>query len=327
MKHAPSYRKLNYTIRLGKTIERKYFLEVFKKLNFFQSLRDYRYIGFGSTYFADFILYHKVLGFKEMISIEREQLDQTRFNFNKPYSCIDMCYGDANEVLPGLDWNKKTIAWLDYDKQLDSSKLDDISTLVANMQSGSFFLISVAINSIELPKEGDINEYRIEKLKQMVGYERVPIDITGSDLNKKNLPSTYGKIILNEIVSALTSRNGPLEEAKKIQYEQVVNILYNDGTQMLTIGGVFYSGDDQDKFEKANFKELNFYSNNYECFEIIAPNLTIKEIKYLDALLPDKIDKDGNVSEEYKKVELPNDDIMNYAKIYRYYPTFAEAIV
>jgi hypothetical protein len=52
-----SYRKINYTLRPAKNIERKMLCEAFHKLHPFGKVQNYRYIGFGSTYFSDFILF------------------------------------------------------------------------------------------------------------------------------------------------------------------------------------------------------------------------------------------------------------------------------
>ena len=83
-----TYEKINYSLRPAKSIERKMLGNAFRKLSDFGAVESYRYIGFGSTYFSDFILFHKALGIKHMISIERDRENEERFRFNCPFRCI-----------------------------------------------------------------------------------------------------------------------------------------------------------------------------------------------------------------------------------------------
>ena len=75
---------------------------------------------------------------------------------------------------------------------------------------------------------------------------------------------------------------------------------------------------------------MDFIRRKKESFKIIVPNLTYREIYALDVLLPYYIDiATGKINEDtLKNISLPNlssEDIINYAKVYRYFPTFAEA--
>src|ERR1700761_6192677 len=110
-----SFEKINYSLRPNKSIERKMICEAFTRLSLLDHLSNYRYIGMGSAYFADFILFHRNLGMTNLISIEKEESKKARFEFNKPFSCIDIKYGNSSTVLPNLELEKsKNIVWLDY---------------------------------------------------------------------------------------------------------------------------------------------------------------------------------------------------------------------
>jgi hypothetical protein len=74
-----SYEKINYGLRPAKCIERKMMCEAFRRLSEFGSVESYRYIGFGSTYFSDFSLFHKHLGITNMISMEQDEHNAPRF--------------------------------------------------------------------------------------------------------------------------------------------------------------------------------------------------------------------------------------------------------
>ncbi|MBK9388786.1 MAG: hypothetical protein IPN68_00865 [Bacteroidetes bacterium] len=120
----PSYENINYDLRPAKAIERKMLCDLFHRLSSFNQLNRYQYIGFGSTYFSDFSQFHKNLGFKDLISIEKDIKNEKRFKFNIPYSCIKLLLGHSNEILPTLALeNTPTILWLDYDYPLDHTVL------------------------------------------------------------------------------------------------------------------------------------------------------------------------------------------------------------
>lgn len=69
----PSFEKINYSLRPAKNIERKMILEALYRLSSFHSIREYQYIGFGSTFFTDFSLFHKNMGINDLYSIEIEE--------------------------------------------------------------------------------------------------------------------------------------------------------------------------------------------------------------------------------------------------------------
>ena len=66
----PSYEKINYLLRPNKSVERKMVCEMLAGISSVKDLSAYQYIGFGSTYFADFSLFHRSFGITKMISIE-----------------------------------------------------------------------------------------------------------------------------------------------------------------------------------------------------------------------------------------------------------------
>ena len=77
-----SYQKINYSIRPAKSAERKMLCELIQHLSVFHKLSDYQYIGFGSTYFTDFSLFHRNLGINKMISIEKDPLNPLDWSFS-----------------------------------------------------------------------------------------------------------------------------------------------------------------------------------------------------------------------------------------------------
>ena len=138
-----SYRIINYALRPAKAIERRMLCAAFERLYPFQRIERYRYVGFGSIYFSDFQLLHRELGITNMLSIEKDVEAEACFRFNRPYKCIRLKFATSTGVLPTLDWNKKTILWLDYDDRLNTSILGDIATTCLRASSGSLVVVSV----------------------------------------------------------------------------------------------------------------------------------------------------------------------------------------
>lgn len=132
-----SGRKINYSVRPAKNVERKMMRDFFLRLSHFGRIEDYRYIGFGSKYFSDFIIFHRHLNISEMISIEADTNNRARYEFNKPYSNIRMEWGHSSEVLPKLAQSaKKTIYWLDYDGAFEPFMLQDAAIVAEGISSG-----------------------------------------------------------------------------------------------------------------------------------------------------------------------------------------------
>ena len=170
---------LNYDIRISKTVERKMLAETFARLSGIGCISSYRYVGMGSYYFTDFRLFHRTLGITDMISIEWDK-NESRFNFNRPFGCVEILFGKSSEVIPNLSWEKKTILWLDYDSHLDASKLLDIKEFVANAIPGSLLIVTLAADTKDLEEQDRTK--RLEKIKAVVGKNKIPRDVAEKDL-------------------------------------------------------------------------------------------------------------------------------------------------
>jgi len=320
-----SFKKINYKVRPAKCIERKMLCEVFRRITSFYPLENYRYVGFGSPFFSDFVLFHKNLNISKMVSIEGEVEDRNRFIFNRPYKCIDLEFGHSTEVLPRLGWEAPNIVWLDYDGELNRDVLADIRFLMSSLIPGSVFVISVNAHPLTkekipenlLPEERPA--YRLSKLKDRVGEERVPIDVRGRDLSEWGTALVARRIINNEILTALSNINGGLAQNEHIKYQQLIHFNYADGAKMLTVGGMILNQNIEPKYQNCFFDRLDFISNADVPYLIEVPNLTFKEIRHLDRQLP----QGGDLS--LKVPAVPTCDIERYQKVYRFFPTFTES--
>lgn len=321
-----SFEKINYNHRPNKSIERKMIGEAIQKLDHIDDLINYRYIGFGSTYFTDFILFHKRLGIEKMISIEKEEdkYKKLRIEFNKPFSCVDIKYGDSSTILPNLELDKQlNIVWLDYDDKISESVFSDIDSIVANTTAGSMFLVTLNTE----PDSGD-KDARLQNLIERVGRQRIPSEFLDLNFNNINYPHVVYEMVDRQIRKTILERTGG--DPSLLEYFQLFHYLYKDGAQMITVGGILLDGKQKKHLRKMKFKELKHLSDNQSAYRIKCPNLTYKEVHYLNNLLPCTLEKNQKgliKNPEFKSVPLNASDIENFAEVYRYYPNFSETNV
>src|SRR5438270_10539979 len=95
--------KVQYELRAAKQVERRMLIESLQALSLAGfPITDYQYTGFGAIYFVDFILFHKILGIREMLSIEGSPKVHRRAVFNRPYDAVRVHLGLSTDVIPTL---------------------------------------------------------------------------------------------------------------------------------------------------------------------------------------------------------------------------------
>lgn len=312
-----SYEKFHYGLRTAKNIERKMICEALHRLSAFDRLDAYRYVGFGSAYFSDFILVHKSLGIADLVSIEKDEEKAARFQFNCPFSCVRIEMGLSTDILPSLSWTKKTILWLDYDLSLRDLVLADVAFFCSNAAPGSVLLVTVDVQQGE-DKEDDLD--RLQRLEKRLAQDKLPPELRAKDLGGQwGTAAVSRSIIDNEISQQLHARNGTLSSEEMILYEQLFNFHYADGAEMLTVGGIVYESRQTQRLARCAFENLDFVRRKGEPFLIEAPALTYRELRHLDSQLP------AGDSGVLDAPGLRPRDIENYRRLYRHFPTFAEA--
>jgi len=327
MGRSSSFEKINYSLRPSKSIERKMIIPFLYKLTNFDELTNYHYIGFGSIYYIDFILFHKNLNIRRMSSIEYER-NESRAKFNLPYKCIELFSGTSNDKLVTIMSNDaKYIVWLDYDSPISDFTLDDIQTFIAKSTSGSLLMITLNVNSDDKDelnsKFDELFEYRKTKLEEKITIKsKIPQINNFKELNLKNLHKVYRKIIINEIEETLIKKNKL--QINRYKFKQIMNFRYSDGVQMQTFSFLIYQESDEEKYNMCKFDDLLTFRDNDEPYEIKSPHLTIDEIRKLNKILP--LDTDQDIS----SVGIENTSFINaakeYAEVYQYFPNFSESL-
>jgi hypothetical protein len=130
---AGSFKKFNYGLRPCKQVERKILIEQFQRLSELgYRISDYRYVGFGSVYYVDFIMFHKYLRIRKMDCIEHST-DQRRMRFNKPYRFITLRLRPYADAVTSIRRTIPYLVWLDYDYPMTASMLQDIDNTVSRL--------------------------------------------------------------------------------------------------------------------------------------------------------------------------------------------------
>jgi len=323
---ANSGEKINYSLRPAKSAERKMMAEYIKRIVTFEIPDEYEYIGFGSFYFADFKLFHKVLGLKHMTSLELPDNinKEKRFNFNKPYGFINIKFNTANEYFLPLEPTKR-IVWFDYDGQLKKDIIDDIKITIPKLSPRSVFIMSLNIDPLYYRYIDDT----VEDSKPMTLFETLELfmdcdieNVYGIDPNLSSLISlrkAIYDILYNTVEEAVKTH--PLSS---FDFEQIFNFQYKDGATMLTLGFIFYDNtlDTKDSLDKFSDK-LDYVNNNKKPYMIETPKLTLKEIHKID-----KIHGECTITNPFQfiidKYAIEHKQQKDYLKIQRFFPNYLE---
>ncbi|MBV9867335.1 MAG: hypothetical protein JO316_18415 [Abitibacteriaceae bacterium] len=309
-----SWRKVAYDLRPAKQVERRMLLDTMQMLSLAGfHISEYQYTGFGSIYFVDFILFHKLLGIHRLLSVEISEKIEKRVNFNKPFDCVDILIKPIGDVIPTLSPDRKHFLWLDYDTIVNSDNLSDILLATTYLTPESLLLITV---DVEPPgEEGDgPRQWRAYFREEAEPYLGSATEVR--HYAKDSLPRINIQIIEKAIKKGLTGRSD-------VEFLPLFNFLYADGHQMLTIGGMIGSKAERRRIEGSRLIETDYIRLDLskEPFIIKVPNVTRKERLHLDSNMP------CSDTWETEEFEIPPDDLAAYSQIYRFFPAYAELLL
>ncbi len=305
-----SFEQINYELRPNKQVERKLVVDVLAQLGRTLDIQRYRYVGFGSMWFADFILLHKRLNLTKMISIEIDGARKDRAEFNKPYECVEVIIGDSHTVLPSLSWEEPSVVWLDYDTPPDADILDDLAFLATRLSPGSVFIVTLNAQPPALSEE---HERRVEQLRDVWGAA-LPIDITQAQLSNRQFPSVLAEAGWAHL------RHARKHAAVAGSLKPIFSLAYRDGATMLTLSGIVTDDGIEAKLSFLNLAEEIGFASGEELFWIEVPPLTVGEKRRLDRFMP-CVDLPSSADLGFT---LPEKQIRAYSKLYRYYPVYRE---
>lgn len=315
-----SFRRIDYSLRPAKHAERRMLCELYRRLTPFSHIENYVYVGFGSIWFSDFSLFHRSLGIKKMISIEKSTTAENRIEENKPFR-IPVIYSHSKDALPKLEWSKHHLLWLDYDDPLTPEMLHDMQTVASRAKSGTVLTISVQCSQAPQVVEADGNTQpdspnALNRFINLFGRERVPQETVEKDLYSWRLGRLSRKMLSQEIEAGLAIRNSSSHE-NPMGFKQICEIEYEDGAKMTTLVGIFYSPEEAHLIDQCHFETLDFLPSPIKPIRINIPKLTVRELKKLESQLP------LGEGDKLQIGHIPQSDADHFVSLYRYLPNFA----
>lgn len=311
-----SFKRINYSLRPAKHAERKMLCDVFRRLIPFGRIEEYVYVGFGSVWFSDFVLFHRSLGVRNMISIEQAVNARERIEDNKPFR-IPVDYRKSEYALPDLDWSRNQIIWLDYDVPLSTDILLDMRTVARRAGTGT--VLTVTVQCSKAPQSEEAEREPPSSLNRFIntfGQERVHHKTKEDQLYGWPFGELSRTMLQQEIDAELAIRNFD-NMTHEMHFHPICDIEYQDGAKMTTIIGVFCSADNIDKLTECHFEALEFMPNDRSPIRIEVPTLTAREFKKLESQLP------LFEGDELQLGTIPKREADQFVKLYRYLPNFA----
>ncbi|HEX8381902.1 MAG TPA: O-methyltransferase [Sphingomonas sp.] len=312
-----SFNGVNYSLRPSKTIQRGLIFEGLRQLQDQLDWSRASYVGFGSIWFTDFLLAHKILRISRMVSIESNDVGYRRAVFNKPYRFIRMKQGVSSDVIPALYDEARfpthpSIMWLDYDEGLDEDKLDELRFNVENAAPNSVLLVT--LNAGERHYGADDSQ-RLERVKTLFG-RLAPDTLRRRSVRGFGLAQTLAGLVQDAMVSTST-------KIRKVNScVPAFNISYRDKATMITVGAIFPSQ------ELRAFVRSTVRSPRWPGFvddPIIAPHLTLLEAAVLQANLPRRPGLNRDAVQELG-FDLEDEQIRAFETFYRHYPVYAQIV-
>ena len=300
-------------LRPNKNVERKLFLSTLMKLQPVFDISSYRYVGFGSMWFSDFVLLHKSLGIDDMVTIERQKSREKRVEFNKPFACIAVRMEEAATALGEVLDSKPSIVWLDYDGPLKNAMTGDLETAIGAMSSGSMLLVTVNATVDQL------------KNKKLEDQELSPEGYLADICDDKSLIAFRNRLTCNDFPALVAEilhqrlKSAALEKKPGCEFMPIWTYRYADDADMITVGGMIADAIDKTRFANSGAAALPFVTGT-NLFDIALPILTEKEKRALDKRLPCATALDPATLE----FELRPSEVAAYQRFYLEYPVFNE---
>lgn len=311
-----SFNIVNYSLRPSKSIQRQIVFEGLRTLLDRLNLQDVVYVGFGSIWFVDFVMAHKILAIDSMISIEQDEIGYARARFNSPFATVKIRQGASSEVLPvicrdeainGRPW----VLWLDYDRYFDEDMNDDLRLVVERAPENTIMLVT--FNALE-GKYGAAKE-RPARLREL--FESVvPANLSKNQCKDQRMQRTLAELGVKFMKSTA------LDARRPGGFVPAFEIIYRDSAPMVTVGGVLPSEANQ-RIAQSVVKASGWRCKPSE--PIRAPHLTMREAMALQSRLPDPSGLSRSTVQALR-FDLDEKEIEVYERYYREYPAFAEIV-
>ncbi len=315
-----------YHLRPNKSIDRNLFVQTLIGLSSLFPISEYQYTGFGSYLFDDFKLLHETLNIREMISLEKDNIEYERAKFNLPYNCIDVKNIGSTEYLSELfiEDGAHNIFWLDYVNPADlGTQLADYATLLSVLNVGDIVRITLNANPTSLGKSNnpdELHNIRFEKLKERVPDIYFPASAVPENMVTQQYPLLLLKIIKNITMQSLIDEQ-PYSPCFLLP---LFSSIYADGQQMLTFTGIILDSHEKEKDIKTVLKNYphNTFTWDTPC-KIEIPALSVREISEINKLLPDNTIRQQLIKNfPFIFSDKDGDAVDSYISYYKFYPNY-----
>lgn len=340
-----SFEKIDYQLRYNKYIERRLVFDLLKRAQHAIDFSNHRYLGFGSMWFSDFRLAHRVLEIESMYSMERaEYVD--RATFNQPYSSIKVVGGNSSDTLRGFDaeyWQYPNLAWLDYDGSLNADVVHDLYLFLDRCAPNS--VLTITVNGSwrnyrpALIKKDQVRgrkETAVGQVETLLGanvvapkFEPGPLNALGisPDIREKDFPEFLADAILAALAHRIAS-SGRRAGTVPLQFIPLFNFCHQDGVEMVTVGGAVVPESEREiwitKIREGVPLAADGSSLLHQRLDLVP--LTLKEKITLDACLPQP-QPDFISKAQADGIKLQNEDLSKYWEYHRQFPVFFESPV
>jgi len=306
---------VNYSLRQNKSIERSIVFDCARAIVDRLHLSDMVYVGFGSVWFSDFHQAHRHLDIETMVSIESDDIMYSRAVYNRPYRTVEVLKGNSDEVLPELLARDELryrpwMVWLDYDKIIDETKLQELGDLITNLPPDSFLITTFSASGGRYGGPAS----RPERLRQLFG-DAAP---EGLDLDEYK-DEALARLLAQSMQDFLLSK--AQQYARLGSYVPAFRLTYKDGTPMVTVGGFLPSPGNQAEATAATTDAtwVGVLDNT-----INTPPLTPKESLALQEALP--VGSSVLTREDVRAMgfDLEDEQVDAFQRHYLRYPRFSQ---
>jgi hypothetical protein len=311
-----SFNTVNYSLRPSKGIQRQLVFDGVRLLQAQLDLERLMYVGFGSVWFTDFVMAHKLLGVRDMVSIEGNEIGYRRALFNAPFATVTVKHGLSGAILPEMFADdalrdRPWLVWLDYDFDLNEAVRDDLRSVIENAPANSILLCTV--NGLDR-KYGHAQE-RANRLREILG-DVVPDDLEKDACKGDRMQETLASLTLDYMTSAAA------DMARPGGFVPAFHIVYQDGAPMVTVGGMLPAKG------AARVAADTVAQPQWPCrpgAPIKAPHLTMREAAVLQSQLP----RDERLTRPMVQAlgfDLEDRELEAFETYYRQYPAFAQIV-
>jgi hypothetical protein len=309
---------ISYDLRPAKQSERMILVDILKiGGDCGLPMGSYRYVGMGANRFYDYLLLHRYIGIKNMVSLEHDPEMYKRAVFNVPYKFIEVLEKSATEFLANDMSDAPTISWLDYDGGIGPEIGQDIASLCLKMKVGDFFFTTV-YGWPPRVIERQNSDSRLNWLKDNMG------DIAGQVEMEDVENSTFRNAVHKMLIAAFQNAFAVRREGGFLPLLQVV---YADSKPMVTVGGAFLTQGQVIGYRKKMETVLPFLSTDEaKLYEIRTLNLTERERVLFDHAVTAKLRRSAEWN-CLKRLGFKEKELNAYRDLVRYLPRYVEAIV